>query len=533
MARLAERGPDGGLGLFPLDGDTYLGTAVAHAHLLARRDPGAALMLLAQATAYDPGKPWANVDWVRHAPLAGIDPQQLVRVLVTVVSGLSEPVAELLQRSNAAYLDLARRAIEAHPGHGLLHGAGAAIARRMGEPVLAVDWAERGVRLDPSKLTYTWYGYALKAADQLDEALDVMRRAREQNPLDLDLYADAANWLADAGRLDEAIVLTDEAMRVDPTYDCAVHTGLRLRFQRDGDPAHLIALSDFMREHPQQSHEHLDLQQVCGGRPWLGLVTGPTEACVNVLGQVPPQDRAAAQLTMTLSALEVPSALALLRRDIPGVEVTLGAAPPPDMVAPARPGRPLWRYVGEVAQPAFAPPSPRATELISNVATPFWPHPVAAYDQALPLGQLGVEALLCLLVHPPAPPARFAELPPAWWERSAQVFACLGLLHCQELSPGTPGDTTAQRRVLTEIAFGIEDWTTEAALFALTVAAWLDPACRDEVRDVVATRFLDAAKAARERVVTILDSLARLVLIVPGIPPEVAALAHDLADQDS
>jgi hypothetical protein len=109
------------------------------------------------------------------------------------------------------------------------------------------------------------------------------------------------------------------------------------------------------------------------------------------------------------------------------------------------------------------------------------------------------------------------------------VFACLGILHCTQLrNPADPGDTAAQRRVLTEIVWGVEDWTTEAALFALTVAAWLDPACRVEVCDTVGRRFLAAVQASRVRAVTIRDSLVALVRVVPDMVPDVIALADEV-----
>lgn len=524
LAALAARTPDA-LSLFPIEERNFIGTVVAHGHLLARTDPDGALMLLAQASAYEPGQPWADVSWVREADAATLDPDALARVFVTVMRSLGDPTPDELRRANEPYLDLARRAVATHRDHALLHGTAAGIGRRLGAAKLAVRWGERAVRLDRNKLTSVWYAYALKADDRLDDALRVMAGARTQNPLDLDLCADMASWLADAGRLDEALALIDEATRIDPTYDCAVHTAYRLRFERDGDARHLVALVDFIRENPVTNHEHTDLDRCCARRAWLGRLAAPTEACVNLLTRLAGSVSTGQAANVSLSGLEVPSALALLRREYPGIDVEIAGPTPADMVNPSRPGRVLWRYDGLTAYPTVEPAAPRSAALLAEIAEPVWSHPVAAYDHALPLGQLPVEELLSLLVHPPARPDRFAKLPYGWWERSAQVFACLGILHCAELSSGQPGDTSAQRRLLTEIAFGIEDWTTEAALFALAVAAWTDPTCREEVAETVGRRFVDAASAARQRVVTILYSLAELVRIVPGIHPEAIALA--------
>ncbi|HEX6499125.1 MAG TPA: tetratricopeptide repeat protein [Micromonosporaceae bacterium] len=529
LAALAARTSDA-LSLFPIEEQNFVGTVVAHAHLLARTDPAGALTLLAQASAFDPEQPWADVSWVYDVDVAAVDPDALARIFVTVMRSLGDPTPEEIRRANETYLDLARRAVDAHPDHALLHGTAAGIGRRLGATALAVRWGERAVHLDRNKLTSVWYAYALKADGRLDDALRVMTQARRQNPLDLDLCADMASWLADAGRLDEALAVIDEATRIDPTYDCAVHTAHRLRFQRDGDVNHLVALADFIREHPVTSHEHSDLERSCARRPWLGRLTPPTEACVNLLTRLAEAAPSGHASTVSLSGLEVPSAIALLRREYPGIQVRVAGPPPADMVNPLRPGRVLWRYDGTTAYPTVEPAGARAAALLSEIATPVWTHPVAAYDHALPLGQLPAEELLSLLVHPPTRPDGYAKLPYGWWERSAQVFACLGILHCAELGSGRPGDTSAQRRLLTEIAYGVEDWTTEAALFALTVAAWIDPSCRDEVRETVGHRFCDAAAAASGRVVTILYSLAELVRIVPGMLPEVVALAKDVLD---
>lgn len=72
---------------------------------------------------------------------------------------------------------------------------------------------------------------------------------------------------------------------------------------------------------------------------------------------------------------------------------------------------------------------------------------------------------------------------------------------------------------------GPEDWATDAAMNALVVAAWADPAVRDDVRGLVTQRFLDGVAAYRERNVTIIGPMAHLVLATPGIHPEVRELA--------
>ncbi|WP_432824260.1 tetratricopeptide repeat protein [Dactylosporangium sp. CA-092794] len=534
-ALVARAGDEGALELFPVEQPAFIGAVVARAHLQGRHDPMGGLLMLAQATRFDAAQPWADVSWVRALEPRRLDPDDLARVFVAVMPSLGDPAGRAVARANEVYLDLARRATAAHPGSALLHGAAAGLARRFtavapGALADAVRWGAHGHRLRPDKLTAVWYAYALKADGRLDPALQVMRQAWQAQPGELDLCADMANWLADAGRLDEAVALLDAATRQAPDYDCAVHTAARLRFQRDGDVVHLVGLVDFIRAHPVTSHEHTDLEGACRGRAWLSMVTGPSEACVNVLHQIPREQRAGLDGELALSALEVPSALALLRREAPGLRMRIAGEPPAELVRAQRPGaRVLWHYDGLAARPAVPPPSEAALALLAGVAGPFWPHPVAAYDRALPLGRLGADELISLLVHPPAPAGD--GLPDGLFERAAQAYACLGLLHCEQLRAGAePGDTARARAVLTGIVFGVEDWSTEAAAFALVVAAWVDPAGRGAVRDAIAERFLDAARQSRDRAVTIRNSLAALVLTTPEMVPEVTALARRVLD---
>jgi len=325
------------------------------------------------------------------------------------------------------------------------------------------------------------------------------------------------------------LTIIEDAMRVDPTYDCGVHTAHRLRFWRDGDAAlHLVALSDFMRAEAEPSHEHTDLADCCRGRAWLGEPAWASESVINVLRQIPPDKRQGGSLACT--QMEPPSALATVLQAWPELEMTF-PDPTPDLITPLREGPHLWRLDGARLVPAVPAPPEAATTLLVQTATPWWPHPVAAYDQALPLGELPARDLLAALVHPPARPERYADLPEDGWVRTVQAFACLGLLHCRELI--SAGDTRRARDLLTQVAYGVEDWITEAALFGLAVASWVDPACRPEVAAIVQDRYAEAVKATDQHVVTILPGLSHLVLMVPGIDEAAHAYARSVLAADA
>ncbi|MFD0595936.1 tetratricopeptide repeat protein [Catellatospora coxensis] len=353
LAKLAARCDDGGLSLFRPGERAPVGRVVAFAHVLARHGGYAdALNLLAQATVHDPSRPWADVSWVQALDADRIGADRLVRVLLAVLGALPDPAPAPIAAATRPYLHLAERALAAYPREALLHGAASGVARRLREVPLALRWAQRGVELESSKLTEMWWGNALRADGQLAAAVQAMRAAQRHDPEDLSVTSDLALWLTELGHTGEALELIEQALAKNPSYDCAVHTAHRLRFQSDGDPDHLVALADFMRTTTDASHEHHDLQHCCDGLPWLGYVPAAVEPYVDMLRQTTDEERSHPG-ELGVSTMGSPSALALLRRAWPRVAVAASEPGPPDpgwrcgrayacgsSTAPAR--RPRW-----------------------------------------------------------------------------------------------------------------------------------------------------------------------------------------------
>ncbi|MFY1704172.1 MULTISPECIES: tetratricopeptide repeat protein [Micromonospora] len=531
LARLAAVDGSGGVDLFPLHHRAFVGTVVARAHLLAAAGrPAEGLDLLAAATGHSPGVDWAGVPWVTAPELAErLDPERTARILMQICAAVPDPAPRAGRAALGPYLTLARNAVTVHPDHALLLGAASALARRVGEAALAIRWASRGVRAQPSKLGEVWLGYAYRSAGRTREALAALGRAVAHDPDDLAVYADIAGTLADHGRLDEALTWTDRALARDPSFDCAVHTAHRLRYQRDGEVAHLVALADFVRDHPDDTHEHGDLAECCRGRPWLGQLTPAGGQLVDALrGTLHPTPA-----VLRLTVPEPPSALRAVAAARPELAVEVASAEPagPDPWSPRRPvTRQLWQHDGGTVRPALPPPSEEAARRIRQVAQPAWPHPPAAYDAAVGLATLDLPDLLGLLVHPPEAPASalgrvLAGQDPSLWVRCVQVWACLGLLHHRT---DEPWESSVRRQVLLDLLWGVEDWVTEAALFALVTAAWVDPAVRPDVARATAERLADVAVVARQRPVPIAVSLAHLALAAPELDPPTLGLAYRL-----
>jgi tetratricopeptide (TPR) repeat protein len=309
---------------------------------------------------------WADVPWVRDPALGlKMEPGRLARILMQLCTAVGDPAPAPGRSTLQPYLTVARHAMAAHADHDLLLGAGSALARRVGETDLAVEWAERGVRARPSKLAEIWLGYAYRSAGRVGEALAALRRAVAHDPDDLSVYADIAGTLADNGRLDDALDWVDRALAKDPEFDCAVHTAHRLRFRADGDLDHLVRLADFARDHPDDTHEHTDLAVCCADTPWLSRVPYSD----------PPDD--------------------------------------PGRRAPsqARPSAATVERLHRVAQPLWAhPPAAYDAGLELVLVEP---------DQLLAV----------LTHPPAAPRTTPDAWDPVLWSRCVQVWACLGLLH--------------------------------------------------------------------------------------------------------
>ncbi|MER7331500.1 MULTISPECIES: tetratricopeptide repeat protein [unclassified Micromonospora] len=532
LARLAAADGAGGVDLFPLHRHAFVGAVVARAHLLAATGrPAEGLDLLVAATGHAPGTDWAGVPWVTAPELAErLEPDRTARILMQVCAAVPDPAPRADRAALAPYLTLARNAVTVHAEHGLLLGAASALARRVGEVDLAIRWAARGVRAEPSKIGEVWLGYAYRSGGRTREALAALGRAVAHDPDDLAVYADIAGTLADIGRLDEALDWIDRALARDPTFDCAVHTAHRLRHQRDGDVAHLVALADFVRDHPDDSHEHGDLAECCRGRAWLGQVTPATGTVVDALRRAVADDHGGVGAAVLLDSPAPPSALRTAATTAPAMRVEVAGVPEPDPREPRRAdARQLWRWDGATVAPAVPAPSAEAAAKLRQLAHPAWPHPPAAYDAAVGLATLDLADLVGLLAHPPdAPRTALGQVlgqDPSLWVRCVQVWACLGLLHHRTDEPWA---TSTRRRVLLDLVWGVEDWVTEAALFAMVTAAWVDPEVRPDVARVVAERLADLAAVARLRPVPIAASLAHLALATPALDAETAALATSL-----
>ncbi|MCX4745117.1 hypothetical protein OG455_06180 [Kitasatospora sp. NBC_01287] len=536
LAELTARcgSPAAALAWFPLERPT-IGAAACHAQLLTAEGRwDEALVLLAAILREQPDRPWASVAWLTRPDLPELLDPDAVRQAVAALlgGGLPEPLPKATAEALRPFYRAVRRCTEAATGQPDLLTISSGLARRFGDHHLAVDLARRAHALAPGHASAVMLGYALRGAGRPEEALAVWRARLAEDDSDRSLHVDVAELLTELGRPRDGLRWLESALAAEPDHPQAGPALHGVRYAIDGDGSHLAALVDHLREHPEHGYAATVLARCSEGRAWLGQVSEPGEAVLGPMRHV--LAGKAGQVTRSaLSALEPASALLTVRRVLPDMELSVLSVPEPDLREPLREvGVRVWRYRGTEALPAVAPPSAAAAELLRGTAAPAWPHLLAAYDHAVALSGLSLADLLGCLAHPPEPAddedgRRLALRRPDLWIRAAQTFACLGLTHHQADQPWASSD---RRRVLADLLFGPEDWVTESAAVALVAVAWTDPAARQDAAELVAQRMRAAVEAARSRVVTVLDSLCRLTLAMPGLEPEVRAPARQALD---
>lgn len=300
-----------------------------------------------------------------------------------------------------------------------------------------------------------------------------------------------------------------------------------IRFRTSGDVADLVAILD--DPHPGTITE--EFFALAGAeRPWLNWVPMPTEAICHLANEFCARRAQGDHDPLThvaLTAAEPPSAVTAGQRVSGPFELEITDFPVPDLRNPLQNGQfGVWRYDGTQPVPAVPAPATTAVHLLHHVAAEPWVSPLSGYLRAAPLGELPLDDLLGLLAHLPEPPEtprwrHLALTTPTYWYRFLQPWVCLAILHHASHEPWA---NSTRRQVLVDLVFGVEDWVADSAAFALVTNAYTNPEARAEVRRLIRSR-LDAAASA-DRLVTIENSLARLMLVTPGCDTEDADAAR-------
>jgi tetratricopeptide (TPR) repeat protein len=485
MLRALDTPPRRARDYFPLSDTTDLGAVAARSYLAARAGQfNDALNLLVMVAAAAPAKAWTAGGWLDLPGTAEqADPSDAAETLLYLALRLDEPVDAGLLPTLAPYLDFARRLIDAHPDRAEVLAPVSGLARRLGAVDDAVAWCELAERIAPSARTAIMLGYAYRALGRFDAMVASWESAAIRDPANVDVPVDLAEHLDQAGRSEAALRWLDRALTVDPSHPKALPLACEMRFRADGDVAHLIRLVDHWRAHSDDAYAGDRLAKACEGRLWLRIV--------------PP-------------ATDDPTAP-------PATDNSLAPPATDDPIATHAAHSPIAARLAE--DPTV--PSESAVAVLHKVARGMWAHPVDAYRRATAFRATRADELLELMTHPPAPASegwrQLARTDPHYWPSHARAWACLGLLH---LRPDEPWATSERRRTLVNVAtrsVGMPTGARDGALFALVVAAWLDPSARADVSRIIATRFAYVCRRLRRHQVANAVSMAVLVTITPQV----------------
>ncbi|NUU24855.1 MAG: hypothetical protein HOV68_25620, partial [Streptomycetaceae bacterium] len=338
---LAGRTPRGGVDLYGPDeqGGMFAGSAAALAHLQASAgDYDEAVSGLAQVAAHEPHRAWAaSAEWLAPELAPRLDPEAFARSVLRMAQLLDNPVAEEHRTQLEPFARLARAMVAAHPTHGMLLWAGSSFMRRVDALGEAVDWAFRAWTRDRSLEAAIMLGNAWRRVGREADTEKLWASVLRNHPEDLDLHVDLGELIAGQGRYDEGLGWIERALAIDPEHAKAAPAAHGVRWARDRDIAHLIALIDHLRLHPDHGYAHELIARACAG-PWLRHVPYPTEALTNTLRQLLDQvEPGEADISISLSALEPPSALLAVRSVFPRFGLTVQSVPEPDLRTPLRP----------------------------------------------------------------------------------------------------------------------------------------------------------------------------------------------------
>ena len=523
--------------LFPMQ-RPYIGAVACRAYLCATAGEWAdAIGLLVSVIQAEPALPWAHATWLGRPDLPSLlAPDVTANAIARLLgNGLPIPLPADLYAAILPFYELVRAMVAHYPEAPTLLVMASGLARRFADHDSAIGWAEQAQRVAPGHMPSMMLGYALREAGRPTEALRVWEDELSRDPSDLSLHVDVAELYATIGRAAEGLPWVERALAVDPDHPQAAPAVHGVRHAIDGSTAHLVALADHLRAHPEHNYAETVLAKLCRDQRWLGRVHPATEATMNVLHQVleAGSSKPDHEIQLAISALEPPSSLMAFKSVFPLAEAVYNAVGEPDPRVPSHPvSFQAWEFDGLTARAAVAEPSAEASELIRAVARLSWPHPPAAYDHAVRLSGLSLPDLLGALVHPPRPrddeQGRFlAATMPDLWIRAVQTFACLGITHHRADEPWLESE---RRSVLFSLLSGPEDWVSEAAGMALVAVAWVDPDAREDIGMRITDRMLAGAKAYQTREVTILGSLCALTLACPWLPETFTSTAQKMLD---
>lgn len=365
------------------------------------------------------------------------------------------------------------RALEHAPNHDRLSYLRAIVARRVGDE-RAFDLAQEYHSEFPGYWGCVALGGVLREKGELEEAINIYREGLDYEPEDVGLRLDLGDLLHDVGDLENSLDAYEEALERKPGEPWATASITFIRYALAGELGLRYELDDLAKSGNRRALRFLF---------WLETYRShlPTPNSSIVAVAMHAIEKRVEIENLSVSSLEPPSAIMALdyalntipSRSFPKLSFT--DIPDPDPRKARKLTRfSLWVYKGMVARPAMDPPSRKIANAVSEIArTPFdaarWSE--MARLQANRLRGLEQE-FLAVMCQPPTLPEGDEE--PWSWPFRVQVAAALMITRSSQ-------SWASRRKTIRDLLFGIVDWTTTAAIVALTQLSEDEPELGHEI----------------------------------------------------
>jgi len=461
-----------------------------------------ALDLLMQAALAAPQSPlldWAKM-WLRKPETAtSINTGRLAPRFQAILREL--PRIKALANGGAPLLvrlgPLVRRLRETQVCDGAFLLLAVSLLRQLPDSKEAYEAAREAHELEPGHASCVALGEVYRDREDWDRAARWFQAALDHQPDDVATRLTLGDMLLAANRPDEAEHWYRAALSIDPQHPQGVSSLLAVRYERTGDPSFKDELEHFALSHPENAAARAMIDRIS---PYFGSwLPEPGEASlrlVRLMVQKWEEGEDVRVEGMHLSSLEAPSvylahALQLAREGKGGrLKLDVEAVPRPDVRRPRVPVRYLlWRYRGTEPLPALSEPPARASAAVTKIAA--MPYGLKSWlaqaaNVAPQFGSGRILEPLAVMVHPSPLPR---GVTPWEWVQRVQIAA---MLIAAKTELGWRG--SIRRQALFDVANGPLDWTTVAAILALSVLADDEP----EIAGDVAALFNDMLRDASE-----------------------------------
>jgi len=467
LDRLLDIAPDP-LAVAPLAKENFVGTLAVRAYTLHRlRRTSEALGLILQCARAKPETAylrWA-ARWLAEAPEAMGEVPSFLSALIHDHDQGKPPPSEL-----TAFLEVLL-ATPLGQTDAELRFFVAGVLRRYGQPERAIALARESYAAHPDFLSAVALGAALRETDP-EGAIRVYHEAAQYNPDEVSTLLDIGDLEWQCGNSAAAQAAYEQVLAREPQQPWARASLLALT-----DPE---ALEAYAAANPENDRaQYLAHRE---GFYFGNTLLEPCEAITNLVREHQDQLAQGEKFEVTLSAIEAPSAVWAVRRQLAkrgftgAFSITVTAMGKPDPRLPRRVlSHPLWRYEGTDPHPAVAPPRPEVAAVVAaQAAKPydfdFWCKMAKVHARAL--GPTAIPDLHACLALPPENPT---DLPEWDWTQRVNLCAALILAHLD-------------RKVLLDLLAGPVDGSVEAAAVALVACVRETPALEEEVtRELLAT----------------------------------------------